>query len=162
MNKLILMTGTPGSGKSFLVSQLEKDLGTANWLDILSTDNLWETPNGQYLWHPDGLYHAHKLNQIKTKVAMGLGIEVLIIDNTNLTYKECMPYCYLAVENGYSVEIWEPKTEWANNPEECFKRNTHGVPLEAIERMLARKEPVDTMIEKLQTLITGLQITKGN
>jgi predicted kinase len=60
--------------------------------------------------------------------------ELIVIDNTNVKKWEYENYVFLAELNGYSVEIVEiPFTESA---EVYHERNTHGVPLEVIQRMM--------------------------
>jgi predicted kinase len=49
---------------------------------------------------------------------------------------EMKPYILLAEKYGYEIEWVEAQSEWAWNPEECHKRNKHGVPLEVIQTML--------------------------
>jgi hypothetical protein len=39
------------------------------------------------------------------------------------------------------VEILEPETEWKYDAQELFKKNTHGLPMDAIQSMLQRLEP---------------------
>ena len=46
----------------------------------------------------------------------------------------------MAVKHNYKVIILEPDTPWKKDAEELSKRNKHGVPKEAILRMLARWE----------------------
>ena len=76
--------------------------------------------------------------------------------NTNTTKREMKPYVWTAVENDYEVEFVEPTSKWwqkiqpmlhkkgANKKELILAakmladRNEHGVPSEAILRMLNR------------------------
>lgn len=102
-----------------------------------------------YLWHPDMIRESHHVNKIKCKRAMELGIEDIIVDNTNTTWKEILPYVELAKAFGYDVEIMEPDTAWKFDVSECFKRNTHKVPLESIQKMFDRWESTERIKEKL-------------
>ncbi|MNE81595.1 hypothetical protein D3C80_1782580 [compost metagenome] len=60
------------------------------------------------------------------------------MDNTNTQRWEAKPYVVLAQEFGYEVIVREPDTPWRRNAAELAKRNVHGVPVEAIQRMLDR------------------------
>lgn len=135
MNKrLIIMRGVSGSGKSTLAAQLAGDEGV-----IFSTDNYF-MEDGEYRFNPKKLGAAHQWNQTHAREAMKQGHPLVIIDNTNTQAWEVRPYCEAAQEHGYTVEFHEPTTSWARDPVELAKRNTHGVPLEAIKRMLDRFE----------------------
>jgi predicted kinase len=140
------MRGLPGSGKSTHVK--EQIRGLPNKYVVLSTDDV-VSANGVYLWSPEMIKESHHVNQIKCKTAMKKGIEYIVIDNTNTTWNEIQPYVQLAKECKYSVDIFEPKTDWKFNSEECFKRNTHQVPLKSIESMLRRWESTEDIKEKV-------------
>lgn len=62
----------------------------------------------------------------------------------------CGDWTFGGKDNGYEIQVLEPDTPWKFNPEECAKRNTHGVPLQAIERMLARWTPTEEILEKIK------------
>lgn len=143
MKLLTILRGLPGSGKSTIALR-HLTVGTV----ILSTDDIISA-NGNYLWSGEIMASAHKTNQLKALNAAKKGIPHIIIDNTNTTYKECEPYIKIAQENGYTIEILEPTTEWAKNPEECAKRNTHNVPLDSIKKMLARWESTTSILDKI-------------
>jgi predicted kinase len=128
------MKGVPGSGKSTLARALRKTLPGAL---ILSTDEYFLLDN-VYLFDRDAIHFAHKWNYWRCERAMMHGFETIIIDNTNTTGKERKPYLDLAETFGYVSDVVEPLTEWRYNAVECFKRNSHGVPLETICRMLQR------------------------
>ena len=67
-----------------------------------------------------------------------MGVETIIVDNTN-TYKwEYENYVLLAEQLGYEVEIIT--TDMSESAEVYHERNTHGVPLEVIQRMLSEFE----------------------
>lgn len=136
MKKLILMRGLPGSGKSFLGKQLAKQAADTK---IYSTDDLFMV-NGEYRFNPAKLGKFHKENQLRVEHAMGKGISLIIVDNTNTQLWEMRPYIKMAKKFGYLIECVIPETAWAFDAEECAKKNTHGVPLDAIKRMLARFE----------------------
>lgn len=130
MAKMYIMVGLPGSGKSTKAK-------TLNGV-VISTDQIFMSDD-IYLFSPSILSMAHQINQEKVRVACSLGHDV-IIDNTNLSARERAPYIDIANSFGYSWEIIQPDTWWRSDPEECFRRNKHGVPLQAIQRMAERKD----------------------
>lgn len=155
MNYLICNRGLPGSGKSYLAARTKEyheKLG--NTVFIFSTDDFWGIP---YNYIPEKLREAHlwnqnrflqKMIQLSTppKRVVELGFpqndkdNVVIIDNTNVQAWELRPYVTAGVNLGWAVSIEEPCTPWSFDPEECAKRNSHGVPLETIKAMLNRWE----------------------
>jgi predicted kinase len=143
MRKLIIMRGLPGSGKSFLAKQeyvKNSKLGLS--CVICSTDAFWLI-NESYTFKPEYLGIAHQWNQGQVAYAMFQNTEVIIVDNTNTTFKEMAPYLELAASFGYRVELMEPVTPWAHDPVECARRNTHGVPEAKIREMLARWQNIE-------------------
>lgn len=130
MAKMYIMVGLPGSGKSYKAKTLD---GV-----IISTDDIFMSGD-IYLFSTSVLSMAHQINQEKVRIACSLGYNV-IVDNTNLSARERSPYIDIANSFGYSWEIIQPDTWWRSVPEECFLRNTHRVPLQAIQRMAERKD----------------------
>lgn len=140
MRLLILMRGVPGSGKSTLARKLAEDFRVCGYsCEIHSTDDYFMV-DGEYRFNPALLGINHQKNQDAVKQALFLGVEVVIVDNTNLSAKERKNYVDMAATFGYTTELHDSNTPWAKNAEECAKRNTHGVPLEAIKRMLLKLE----------------------
>ena len=170
MKKLIIVRGLPGSGKSFLANQLyEKyDYDRCNTveenvhcLDIFSTDYFWERPNNYYDFNPRLLKEAHQWNYScfnRFMKAYKLYNAIAILDNTNITWSEIEQYVMKAKDLDYSIEILEPDTSWKYDPEECHKRNTHGVPLETIKRMHSKWRSTESLLEKINRIIN---ITKS-
>lgn len=169
-NKLYIASGLPGSGKSTLTKTIaSKRCGLTV---VLSTDQIFMSPTlypfigkcgvvdgeAEYLWTGEAIREAHHVNLAKCKVACLRKIPTIIIDNTNLGFNECKPYCELALANDYEVEFVEPNTPWKNDPEECFKRNTHDVPLEVIRRMASRYESLDVKKLKFEQLKEGFPV----
>ncbi|XP_025834921.1 NEDD4-binding protein 2 isoform X2 [Agrilus planipennis] len=141
---LVLMRGLPGSGKSTLARYIvERSVNPPYFQNyeqfIKSTDDYF-TKNGIYNHNPSQLPEAHSWNQNRTYQAMISGISPIIIDNTNVQMWEMKSYAIMAVQNGYYIEIVEPKTQWAFNEKELLRRNLHGVPRKVINDMLTRYE----------------------
>ncbi len=139
---LIIMRGISGSGKSTLAQQLKGVSGV-----VFSTDEFFHDQEGKYNFDATKLGVNHSKNRKRTEEAMKQSISPIVIDNTNTRYEEAKPYVLLAQKYGYKVEVREPDTPWKFNAEELAKRNTHGVPLEAIKRMLSRWEKTFPEIE---------------
>jgi NEDD4-binding protein 2 len=141
-NKVILMRGLPGSGKSTRAKELIKHYEELGYkVYYFSTDDFWGNP---YSFIPGKLREAHLWNQNRTMMQMINSFmdekAVIIIDNTNTTAWELKPYVQPAYTLGFEIEIIEPSTPWAFDPEECAKRTIHSVPIETIRAMLARWE----------------------
>lgn len=138
--KVIIMCGLPGSGKSFLAKELQQEFfrSTSDKVAIVSADNYWLRPDGLYDWNAKYIGRAHAWCQEKFKWFLQDEYDLVIVDNTNLSAQERKPYILLAEQYGYSHEVKEPETEWRYNALECSKRNTHGVPLATLDRMLAK------------------------
>jgi len=150
MSKLIIMNGVSGSGKSTLAEELCEDKDDSF---ILSTDRYWIRPDGIYDWNPKLLGRAHQWNFDKFQSVIRVyKPKLVIIDNTNLRFDDFKAYAKLAFKNGWTVEIVEPSTEWKYNAQMLFEKNTHNVPLATIERMLEKREPIETLREKLEQL----------
>ena len=144
VKKLVLMKGLPGSGKSTLAKKLAEE----NDGVIYSTDNYFMV-DGQYKFDGKLLGQAHKWNRINVLCALILGKNYVIVDNTNVSYYEIEPYVEMALKYNYQIEIVAP-----NNPDKfdvdlLVERNTHGVPREAIERMLGRWESTKSFYDKI-------------
>ncbi len=141
----MIMRGLPGSGKSFRAEEFNKHYTIEGYKSIvLSTDQFWiDKETNEYNFQGQFIGRAHEWNRGRCAHAMRVDkYEVIIIDNTNTTLKEMLPYIEMAAEFGYDVEIYEPRTDWKYDVEECFKRNTHGVPKESIKSMMDRWQRV--------------------
>ncbi|XP_006879698.1 PREDICTED: NEDD4-binding protein 2-like 1 [Elephantulus edwardii] len=134
---LYLLRGLPGSGKTTLARQLQREFPRAL---IFSTDDFFFQEDGTYEFNPDFLEEAHKWNQKRARKAMRNGISPIIIDNTNLHAWEMKPYAAMALEHNYEVLFREPDTRWKFNVAELARKNVHGVPRDKIQRMKQRYE----------------------
>jgi hypothetical protein len=115
--------------------------------------------DGVYKFVPSkiGLYHAQ--NQRMAGDAVAEGIECIIIDNTNLTAKEVLPYARVAIEHDYQVMFVEPETLWKYDVHGLVTHGTHDVPKDRLEKMLERREDIDDIGEWLaQELACGYDL----
>ena len=131
MNKLILMRGISGSGKSTL-AQLLVDNGV-----VFSTDDYF-TVDGQYVFDPAKLGHYHGLNVARTEKAMIDDVSPIVIDNTNLVFRDMKPYLELAKSYGYAIEVCQIDTddiEVLLERQSKRKDANKALPREVLERM---------------------------
>ena len=130
---LYILRGCPGSGKSTLAAELRGERGR-----IFSTDEYFVGSDGEYVFDPKKVAVYHKRNQERAREAVREGVSPVVIDNTNTTVWEMRPYVETGVRHGYRVQFVEPDTSWRYDPEQLSLRNSHGVPLDSIKRMLKR------------------------
>ena len=144
MNKeFIIMRGLPGSGKSTLAKQLAGDTGSQ-----FAADDYFMDEQGNYNWSADKISEAHRWNHDRIKKAIEQGISPVIMDNTNVSkwdLQQTKPLIEFAEANGYKARIEQANTPWAFNAEELSKKNTHKVPLEAIQAKLNKWYPNPTI-----------------
>lgn len=166
--RLIIMRGLPWCGKSYTAMQLlvafrAEHIDNLDKGEIFSTDEFFyvvnhpERPN-EYSFDLKLLGRAHQWNQRRAATAMAEGNPLVIIDNTNTTLSEPMPYVESGYSHDYQIEVQEPTSdrwkairellldknknrkalkEWAVKLAEGSKE-THSVPAEAIQRMMNR------------------------
>lgn len=149
MKQIIVLRGLPGSGKTTLANHILSANENDSDIIVLSTDDRITTPRGQYMWSGKYLHLSHSLNKEMCREAMNRQYGTIIIDNTNTTAREIKPYFDLAKEFGYQFSLLEPATKWKNNPVECAKKNKHGVSQKIIEKMLARYQTSQEVMERL-------------
>jgi len=140
IKKMYIMSHVPGSGKSAMAEDEKRDHKLYNKnlsVEICSTDQYFVV-NNEYKFDASKLGHNHQKNQQKVEALCKQNCNVIIVDNTNTTFKEQDVYVRLALEKGYEVTFLRPYNSWSENADECFKRNNHGVPLEIIKDMLDR------------------------
>ena len=136
---LYILRGISGSGKSTLAKEIIQQEGKEGI--IVSADDYFINPQTQkYEFRGDKIPAAHQWAQNKAFNAMRQSVSPILIDNTNTQCWEAKPYVEEGVKNGYTILVREPTTPWAKNAVELAKRNQHGVPEEAINRMLERWE----------------------
>lgn len=152
---VIIVKGLPGAGKSTLVNQYDPSTSV-----VCSADNYWIRPDGIYDWNPKYLKNAHDWCKEEFKNAISWcklgGSDIyykVIVDNTNTTWREVEFYADYALQRGVTdIRVVEPQTSWRYDVEECFKRNTHNVPKESIQKMFDRWEHSDIIEEKIEEL----------
>jgi predicted kinase len=135
---IVVMSGIPGSGKSTYV---KSHISNAQ---VLSTDNHHIDSDGVYRFKADKIGEFHdKTFKMFVGLCVGLvpmteGKSVLVVDNTNITQAEFMPYLRVAEAFGHHVEM----VRIYCHPITAIARGTHGVPPEIVRRMAQSMEPI--------------------
>jgi len=152
--ELIVMRGIPGGGKS---TEANKVVGEGV---IHSTDALWEA-TGDYFGNfkrmaesGDWSDHSrmHRQNFLNAKKSMEEGISPIIIDNTNIKAWEPKKYVEEALNLGYDEKNIKfiDVGDGGCTAKELAERNTHGVPLDTIKKMVASHKGVGELtVEKV-------------
>jgi len=129
--KVVIMRGIPGSGKSTWVRD-----NAANAV-VCSADHWFVNSAGEYVFNPAELKQAHQSCKDKFLAALDDNCPLIVVDNTNTQKWEFEYYVQLAEQYGCAVDIVKvPHIEASV----AAARNSHGVPLAAIQRMLDRWE----------------------
>jgi predicted kinase len=139
--ELIVMRGIPGAGKSTKAKTLVRE-GV-----IHSTDTVIER-TGDYKAFFDkmketndfaALSRVHSINFTEAVTSMKSGKTPVVIDNTNIKMNEAKSFVVAALQMGYADENikFVDVGDGGLTAEQLSERNTHGVPLEKIEQMMA-------------------------
>lgn len=151
---VIILRGISGSGKSSLVDHLikhrEQKLPVSNTEAQKFLCSLMKTPdlvsysadyhfmlNGNYVFDPRYLPAAHRYcmqaftkDLVNASATGGNRTNTMVVDNTNTTLVEVLPYIALAEAFGQEIHV----VTLVADPVECLKRNKHGVPFSSIIR----------------------------
>lgn len=147
MKKLYIMIGVSGSGKSTKTRELTRHhLDKGENVYIFSADDYWFIPTGYYKYESINIRKAHLWNLQRFENAINdPSDKVIIIDNTNLERRSMTKYAIPAYENGYEVE---PIIMTETNPLTLWRRNSHGVSLEVIYKMINKFKELMKLISK--------------
>jgi predicted kinase len=139
---LIVMRGIPGSGKSTRAKKLAGSTGV-----IHSTDDVIEAQGDYNQFFKDmidakdftPLSRAHSTNLKNLFKSLKDGISPVILDNTNIKQNESKAAVKFALELGLDDKNikFEDIGTGGLSAQELADRNTHGVPLDKIESMIA-------------------------
>jgi predicted kinase len=129
MKSFIIMRGIPGSGKSTYIKNYYPEA------KVCSADHYFETPRG-YFFDASKLSQAHGHCKRSVLDAMEQGAPLIVLDNTNIKLAWFKEYIETAKRFGYEVGA----VRMICDPEEAFKRNSHGVPK---DKIVSFKERLD-------------------
>jgi predicted kinase len=136
MKKLIIMRAAPGGGKSFIAEQIQNEtISSGLTCSIRSTDNQFYI-GGKYIFDRTklGMYHNRNLQYAIDD--MKAGINIVIIDNTNIKPRDYKGYVEQAVAFGYDIEEKKLDTPLQLCLERNSKRSSdRKVPDDIVERM---------------------------
>ena len=136
----MIMVGCPGSGKSTYARKVMVKLNSMFGYRVIkcSADDYFLDKAGVYKFNRDKIGNAHGYCKDQARKAMRSGWDLVVIDNTNTTHKERLPYIEMAKEWDYRVV----QRVIGNTDEESIKlyaqRNVHQVPIDSIRRMAER------------------------
>jgi len=134
VKQVIILRGLPGSGKTSLVSKIEKEYNLP--ATICSADDYFyfekEHVAENYKFNKNLLSQAHAYCKNKFLEALKLKDKLIIVDNTNIKLRDFSWYVKQADSFEYSVLIC---SICGGTTEEHLSSNVHNVPLETIERM---------------------------
>jgi len=140
MKKVIIMRAVPGSGKTTETNRLV-DFYTAEGRNVKVCSTDWYSMvDGEYRFDINKLGFNHTQNKRRFLECVSDGVDVVIVDNTNTTFKEYREYMVSALFHGYDIDILE-FTPTMDMLEMLFKRNVHGVPKETMIAMIKRFQP---------------------
>ncbi len=139
---MVINIGLPGSGKSSRAEQLVRDATAEGKTAIIHSTDTYFIIDGVYKFEPARLWECHSRNRRATEQSLKDGIDVVIVDNTNLIREHREVYSKLAEEYGYAVQMQVVGGFAESDCQVYAARNSHSVPLEAILRMAQRyQEP---------------------
>ena len=120
MNKVLILRGLPGSGKSYFANKLAE---TNKSVMICSADDYFMV-EGKYVYDSSKIGDAHNACLIKFMQAIQNGCPYIVVDNTNCSAWEIAPYYRFAEISGYEVEF----IHFKRPAHLCLQRQTHNVP----------------------------------
>lgn len=126
---MFIMKGLPGSGKSTIVKTIQEVYKDS----VVCSADFYFMKSGKYKFRADKLKDAHQACQNKATASASRGMNVIIIDNTNVRNWEMKFYLTLAREYHYVPVIVEPQTPWCRDAYELAQRNSHGMDVSIIE-----------------------------
>lgn len=129
MNKIILIRGVPGSGKSTYAKKLMKTMDNVVHFEA----DMYFDRDGEYKWKPEDVpkSHAWCFEQAQKAVEDGKNV---IISNTFTRLWELAKYISLAEEykKTHELVVYKMDNEF---------KNIHNVPEETLKKMKDRFEP---------------------
>lgn len=129
---LHLVRGLPGSGKTTYAETLNADV-------MAAADDYFVGDDGVYRFDGNKIGAAHNDCKRRVAYAMAQRHPLVVVHNTFTKYWEMKDYLEMAQQMGYTVKVTHVQV--ALSDLELSQRNTHGVPVEVIQRMRSRWQP---------------------
>lgn len=130
---LILLRGLPGTGKSTLAAKL-------GWCEVVSADDYFTTPTGDYNFDPSKLKAAHEDCLERAAGLLGVGRSV-VVANTFSRRWEMQPYMELCFHHPMNIHTTVVDLfDSGFSDAQLAQINSHGVPESQIAIMRARWE----------------------
>ena len=131
------MRGLPGSGKSTIVKSMKNVYGNvdSNKIEVCSADAYF-MKNGFYKFDASKLKDAHGECQLQVREAAKLRKNVIVIDNTNISFWEFAPYIQIGRDEGYIPVLVETRTPWRMDANVLQDKNTHGVSKNVLQKKI--------------------------
>ena len=135
--KLIVVRGPSGAGKTTWANRVKSKLnGIFVASCVVASADHYFTHNGVYHFDTTKLGAAHETCRKEAHEAMSHGIDVVILDNTNVSRYMFKEYIDYAIEFQYCVI---ERTLGLNlDVDTLVARGTHNVPRHKVESMLRR------------------------
>lgn len=137
IKRLIILRGCPGSFKSTYANRIKTKLHNIFGLNciICSADDYF-IKNGVYNYDRSKAGRAHEQCYENANRAMRDGVDIVLLDNTNITRNDFKHYVKLA--EWFKYAVIEKVFGLNESVDVLFNRNIHGVPKEKIEIMLVK------------------------
>ena len=127
---VIVLRGISGAGKTTYAANLASQSLEGSRVFVVSADNYFMQADG-YKFAPEKLPLAHAACFRSFITSLTLGVETIVVDNTNLTASEISPYMLGASAYGYEAVIHQLHCE----PTIAYGRSLHGVSPERTVQM---------------------------
>ncbi len=150
---VLINRAVPGSGKTTFSKRIYdavRDAGLS--IAVHSTDEFFMVGN-RYEFELTKLGEYHKKNLANFRDSLKNGIDLVVVDNTNLKPWECEPYTLAAREAGYKIVLFnflprEFEKHLASQQITPDKPDAHQVSAELLERFISEFHLYNDLLDK--------------